>query len=274
MSKVSVIMGIYNCAHTLPDAIDSLLHQTYSDWELIMCDDGSSDDTYQVAAEYQERYPEKIILIRNEKNMRLAKTLNHCLKHVSGDFIARMDGDDKSVSTRFEEQVSFLKQHPEYDLVGSQMISFDETGGRGIRQVATEPKKEDLAYGVPFCHATIMARRRVYEVLKGYSEEDHITRCEDVEFWFRFFEAGFRGYNLPLPLYEVRETLNDFKRRKLRYTFDTMRVCAEGFRRLHYPLPMYIFVLKPLASDLMPRRLIKKYHNYRDSKMMNAKGKT
>ena len=71
-NKISILMGIYNCENTLEDAIESILRQTYQNWELIMCDDGSSDNTYQVALEYRDRYPEKIIVIQNEKNMRLA----------------------------------------------------------------------------------------------------------------------------------------------------------------------------------------------------------
>lgn len=264
-------MGIYNCSATLPEAIESIINQTYENWELIMCNDASTDNTFEVAKQYAERYPQKIILLSNQKNMRLAKTLNHCLKHASGEYIARMDGDDISVSTRFEEQIHFLEEHPEYDLVGTQMISFDETGEKGIRACSGEPKREDLAHGNPFCHATIMARRKVFEQLQGYSEKSYISRCEDVELWFRFFEAGFRGYNLERPLYKVRETLGDFKRRKLRYTFDTMRVCYEGYKKLNYPFYKYIFVLKPLASDLTPRKLMKLYHNLKDGK--NVRGK-
>ncbi len=265
-NKVSVIMGIYNCSQTLPDAIDSILAQTFTNWELIMCNDASTDDTYVVAKQYADKFPGKIILISNQTNQRLAKTLNHCLQYTTGDYIARMDGDDISVLTRFEEQVNFLETHPEYDLVGTQMISFDETGEKGIRAASGEPKKESLAYRNPFCHATIMARRAVYDQLHGYSEESYISRCEDVELWFRFYEAGFRGYNLERPLYKVRETLGDFKRRKLKYTLDTMRVCFEGYRKLHYPIHKYIFLFKPLVSDLVPRKLMKYYHNVKDGK--------
>ena len=77
--KVSIIMGIYNCAATLPAAVESILEQTYDNWELIMCDDGSDDNSYEVAQNIAKRFPEKIILLKNEYNMRLAATLNRCL---------------------------------------------------------------------------------------------------------------------------------------------------------------------------------------------------
>lgn len=84
--KVSIIMGIYNCADTLSQAIDSILNQTYTDWELIMCDDASTDNTYDVAKSYRDKYPEKIVLIKNEVNSKLSFTLNHCLKYASGEY--------------------------------------------------------------------------------------------------------------------------------------------------------------------------------------------
>ena len=77
--KISVIMGIYNCADTLDEALDSLLNQTYQHFEVIMCDDGSKDDTYAVAEGYVRRYPDKLRLLQNEKNMGRDFTLNKCL---------------------------------------------------------------------------------------------------------------------------------------------------------------------------------------------------
>ena len=129
--KISVLMGIYNCADTLPEAIDSLLAQTETDWELILCDDGSEDETPAVAQTYQNRFPEKIILIRNPRNMGLNHTLNRCLEQAKGCFIARMDGDDISVPTRLEEEVSALEAHPEMAIVSCPMIYFDEDGQWG-----------------------------------------------------------------------------------------------------------------------------------------------
>ena len=79
MEKISVIMGIYNCAGTLPKAIDSIVNQTYSNWQFIICDDCSTDNTYEIAESYVNRYPSKIILIKNNKNSGLAYSLNHCL---------------------------------------------------------------------------------------------------------------------------------------------------------------------------------------------------
>ncbi|MFQ9065328.1 MAG: glycosyltransferase family 2 protein [Eubacterium sp.] len=105
---VSVIMGIYNCADTLAESLDSLLVQTYQNFEIIMCNDGSTDNTFEIAKQYNDKYSDRIVLIENAKNMGLNYTLNHCLEYCKGEYIARMDGDDISLPLRFEKEVSFF----------------------------------------------------------------------------------------------------------------------------------------------------------------------
>ena len=105
--KISVIMGIYNCANTLGEALDCIINQTYTNWEVIMCDDYSSDDTVQIAEKYVQKYPGKFLLLKNKENHGLNYTLNKCLKVANGDYIARMDGDDLCAVDRFEKKLRF-----------------------------------------------------------------------------------------------------------------------------------------------------------------------
>ena len=97
-------MGIYNCADTLKQAVESIQAQTCTDWELILCDDGSADHTYEVA-QMLAKAEERIIVLKNEKNLGLNYTLNHCLERASGKYIARMDGDDDCLPERFAKQL-------------------------------------------------------------------------------------------------------------------------------------------------------------------------
>ena len=92
--KITVIMGLFNCEKTLEESINCLIQQTYKDWNLIMCDDGSSDNTYNIAKNIASKYPKQMLLIKNERNMGLNFTLNKCLKLANGEYIARMDADD------------------------------------------------------------------------------------------------------------------------------------------------------------------------------------
>ena len=234
--KVSVIMGLYNCETTLPDAIESIINQTYDNWELIMCDDASTDNTFEVAQRYQEQYPQKIILLKNQKNSKLAFTLNHCLQYATGQYVARMDADDQSVPERFEKQVNFLREHPDFDLVSTGIKLFDGKEYYGERVSGTEvPQKEDLVWGPCFQHATIMTYKKVYDALDGYYVSKRTVRGQDYDLWFRFFQKGFRGYNMQECLYIGREGKEFYKRKKY-----------------------YIYLLKPLLAGLVPGFIMKK----------------
>ncbi|MDA7027361.1 glycosyltransferase family 2 protein [Bacillus sp. CLL-7-23] len=267
--KVSVIMGVFNCEDTLAESIESILKQTYQNWELIICDDASTDQTYQIASRYADQYRDKIKLIRNKKNMRLAASLNHCLKYADGTYIARQDGDDLSLAKRFEKQVAFLESQPHYQVVGSGMIAFDENGLRGVRMLPSSPSPAIMAKGTPFCHATIMMRAEVYHKLKGYRVCRRTRRMEDIDLWLRFFEAGFRGYNLQEALYKVREDESAFKRRKLSYSIDNALLVFQACRRLKLPLYHYVYMMKPIIRGFIPHFIMNKYHKKR---LMNQGG--
>src|SRR5690625_1613346 len=118
MPTVSVIMGVYNSEKTIERCINSILEQSYKKWELIICDDGSSDSTYEIVKSFTDRFS-NIVLIKNNTNKGLAYSLNRCLDVARGEYIARMDADDIAISNRFQKQVDFLNANPEYDVVGS-----------------------------------------------------------------------------------------------------------------------------------------------------------
>lgn len=120
---ISVIMGIYNCENSIETAIESILQPSYDNWELIMCDDGSTDS---IATKHIKQYPNKLVVLKNEKNLRLAATLNRCLGAAKGEYITRMDADDVSLPQRFETQVAFLENHHEYDVVRYSAKIFDK----------------------------------------------------------------------------------------------------------------------------------------------------
>lgn len=255
MSKtVSVIMAAYNAEKTVAESIDSILRQSFPDWEFIICDDGSTDRTWSILQEYAERYPGRIVAIQNEKNAKLPFSLNHCLQYATGEYVARMDADDRSYPERLEKQVAFLDAHPEIDVVGTGMTCFNDGEITGVRLPPVQPDTRIIGMGVPFFHATIMMKRSVYQALGGYSLESYVLRCEDVDLWMRFFGAGYRGANLQEPLYYVREDIAASKRRNLKGGINAARTLLYGYRRYHYPLKQYVFVLKPIISTLTPQK--------------------
>lgn len=259
MKKVSVIMGCYNCATTLGAAIESIINQTYQNVELIMCDDCSDDDTFVKMKDYKEKYPERIKILRNDTNLSLGPTLNKCLSLVSGEYVARMDADDISSEERIQTQVDFLENHLDIDLVGTSMRGFDEKGFKSLFQVKEGyVSKYNTVFSVPFLHATIMAKANVYKQLNGYNLSKYTKRVEDVDLWFRFFEKGFTGYNLNLPLYYVRQDGSEYKRRTFSNYLNAFLVCLKGAYRLKLPLVYYIGAFNPLVKYFVPV-FVKKY---------------
>lgn len=259
--RISVIMGIYNCAPTLSEALDSLLAQTYQCFKVILCDDGSKDDTVRIAQKYVNAYPDKFILIRNEKNMGLNYTLNHCLEYADTEYVARMDGDDISLPNRFEKEVGFLDSHPDIAIVSTPMIYFDEAGdfrigGGGNRY----PQKENFIKGTPFCHAPCMVRREAYQAVGGYTVDQKLLRVEDYHLWFKMYSKGYRGYILSEPLYKMRDDRNAVSRRTWRNRINEYHVRRRGYDMLNIPWYMRIHMLRPLVVGLLPKFVYNYYH--------------
>lgn len=253
--KVSVIMAAYNSASTIAESIESIIHQTFTDWEFIICDDGSSDDTYRIIKDYEAKYSGKIIAIQNEHNSKLPYSLNHCLKYATGEYIARMDADDRSYLDRLEKQYAYLTAHPEIDVVGTGMTCFDGDRITGERLPPENPSARFIGLGVPFFHATVMMKKSVYDALGGYSLKEYVLRCEDVDLWIRFFAKGCRGGNLQEPLYYVREDLAASKRRNFKNAMNASKTLFHGFRANGYPAKQYLYIAKPIVSVLVPQRI-------------------
>lgn len=264
---VSIIMGIYNCAETLPESIDSILAQSFSDWELILCDDGSADSTYAVAQRYAEKYPERIRLLKNEKNLGLNLTLNRCLREARGAFIARQDGDDLSLPHRLQTEVDFLEAHPEYAFVSSAMIHFDETGDWGRDRVIEAPEKKDFVAKNPFFHAPCMVRREAYELAGGYDTGTLFLRKEDYHLWCKMYAKGLRGYNLSEPLYKMRDDMNAISRRTLWYRIVGVAAEFRCYQILKLPLRYYLMIPRSLMIGLLPTPLYQKLHKKKHEKI-------
>lgn len=246
--QISIIMSVYNCEELVRDSVDSVLAQTYSNWKFIICDDCSTDGTLSVLKEYELKYPDKFLIIKNEKNLRLAASLNHCLQYAEGEFCARMDGDDYIAPNRFEEQIKFLKQHPEIQLVGTLMQKFNENGFGAVVSYKEYPDKYDLRFGPCFAHASIMTYTEVYKNLGGYTVSNRTKRTQDYDLWFRFYAKGYKGANIQAPLYYVRDDEYAFLRRKANLYFWAVVTRWKGFRMLHYPIKYYWRVLSPIGA--------------------------
>lgn len=260
MELISIIMGVYNAENTINKCIESILNQSYSNWEFLICDDCSTDNTKKIINQYCKK-DKRIKLICNEKNYRLAYSLNRCLSIAKGEYIARVDADDECMPTRLEKQINFLKNNLEYDVVGCSRYIFDEDGVKGIRYSIEYPNSNILLTDTPFAHPTILMRKSAYDKLKGYTVNDKTMRAEDLDLWFRFFYIGLSGYNLQEPLYKYREGKEDYKKRSLQAAFQTSRVFLDGYKTLQFSKTKYIYALKPIISAIIPNTIMMLFHS-------------
>lgn len=258
--RISVIMGIYNCADTLIEALESLEAQTYKRFKVILCDDGSKDNTLEVALKWAESHANYIV-IKNEKNIKLAATLNHCLDYADTEYVARMDGDDISTPDRFEKEISFLDSHPEYALVSCGMIYFDEKGEYGKNYPKIEPTRFDFKYSSPFCHAPVMMRRDILEKIGRYTANELTVRVEDYYLWYKFYKAGYKGYNLNMYLYKMLNGRDAYKRRRIADRWHAAKTNYLVNKGLGVP-NAWFYAFVAIAKGLFPTFLIKLYHKY------------
>jgi len=175
-------MPVYNCAHTLPAAIRSILNQTFNDWELLIIDDGSTDCTSEVARTFSDR---RIRLLDDGSHLGLAERLNQGIALSQGAFLARMDGDDIAYPQRLELQVAFLREHPEVDLLGGAILVFAD-GHRvlGIRPSGlnhSEICRRPWA-GFYLAHPTWMGRIQFF---REHRYRNDAIRCEDQDLLLR-----------------------------------------------------------------------------------------
>lgn len=259
MPEVSVIMGIYNCAETLEEAVNCIINQTFTDWELIMCDDCSSDNTYDIAKSIAKK-DNRITVLRNDKNLTLAPTLNHCLQYVKGEYVARMDGDDVCALDRLEKELDFLKTHPEYALVSCNMNLYDSQGIYRVIHYTQRPTKESLVRSSQFCHAGCMMKTKVLRELGGYSEASNRKRVEDYDLWVRLYAARYEGYNIQEPLYSMRDDRNALSRRSFHNRLNESSVKFRAIASYGLGVSSYCQVFIPIIKALVPPKIQRIIH--------------
>lgn len=257
MSRISVLLCVYNPdGKQLRLAVKSIIGQTCTDWEMIIYDDGS-DRAYMDEIWALSNLDGRIRYVRNDMHHSLAYGLNESAKLASGKYIARMDADDISEPERLQKQLWFLDHHPQYMWVGSNITVIDDNEKQwGKRIYPAVPKKEDFLKYSPYAHPAVMIRR--HELLKygGYDSGEKACRGEDYELLMRLHAVGEQGYNLQECLLRYRETERSYRRRKLRFQIQEVKIRFAGFRKMGILTPKRSFyVIKPVIVWLVPGKI-------------------
>lgn len=202
MDLISILMPVHNVEKYLDKALNSIINQTWKNFELIIVDDASTDGTKKIVEKYASK-DKRIIFLKNNKNEKICFSLNRAFEMSKGNYIARMDGDDISAENRLEVLYNYLVNNEQCMLVGSQITSIDETG-----MVISEKKYMQSSAYINFFLKYMscvphfwMARRKIYEILGGYRNVPYV---EDYDFLLRGKLKGFTYANTEQSLYYMR----------------------------------------------------------------------
>ncbi len=208
--EVSVVMPVHNDEKYLSEAIQSILKQTYNNFEFIIIDDASTDNSFEIMKQFDDP---RIKILRNPKKLGIAKSLNKAIEIAKGKYIARMDADDISLPHRIEKQLEFLTKY-NYSLIGSYFYKIDEDGNIiQLVKVFTSDKylKQNLLKQNWFCHGSVMFKKESFWELGGY--DIRYKYAQDYDLWLKFSE-NYKIGNVPEPLYCWRENINSISSRK------------------------------------------------------------
>lgn len=206
---ISVILPFLNGGAAFAPAINSIRNQTYQNWELLLCDDRSTDGSLEYARSLKDS---RIIVWSDGRNLGLAARLNECIARARGNYIARMDADDLSYPQRLEMQAAYLLEHPEIDVVGCHMLICTEDGQPiGKRRAALDHAGivAHPAVGFDLAHPTWMARAEWY---RRFLYDPSALRFEDAELLYRAYQSSTFA-NLPDLLYGYREMRGGLSKR-------------------------------------------------------------
>jgi glycosyltransferase involved in cell wall biosynthesis len=248
---LSIVMPVYNGEKTVGRAIKSILNQSYNNFEFIIIDDCSQDQTLKILHDYQEK-DQRIKILKNKTNLGIAASLNKGIIESKGEWIVRMDDDDISLPDRLKKQMDFLKNNPDVDIFGGKCI-FQDINGNEIKSYSpnyppvTTKEIEKLFYHTcPLMHNTIfMNKQKIIDI--GLYNKD-FSGAEDYELWVRGWKNGLSIKNMNE--YLVRFTVNPGKR-SLKRLWTTYYVRNYIIKQYNFPTKYYLHNFALLVKDIL-----------------------
>jgi len=234
--RISVLLPVYNGAAYLAQAIESVLSQSFTDFEFLILNDGSTDNSADIVQSYQDNR----IRYFEHPNMGLPATLNKGFSHARGEFLVRQDQDDLSYSNRFARQVAYLDAHPEVDVLGTWARIFIDSDSTAAYRYHRHPTTHaaialSTIFDSAFVHSSVAMRHSAFEALGGYSCDPMYQPPEDFELWSRVCRH-YQVANIPEVLIDYREVpgsmsralCQDFTERMERVSEENLRYWLDG----------------------------------------------
>lgn len=237
-------MSVYNQARYLPQAIDSILNQTFSDFEFIIVNDVSTDDTARVLRQVKDK---RIKLLLNRQRQGLAWSLNRDIAISHGEYIARMDADDIAYPKRLKIQLDYLTGHPHVAACGTGVDLIDAAGKKiGRKHYPPRITKPLLMRYNPLIHPTVMIRKEVC------TYDASLNGAEDYDLWLRL-GSQYQLANISQVLLAYRVNPQGISWSSLKHTeLQAIKARLKALRRYNYSLWQSIFLIKPIFSYLIP----------------------
>jgi glycosyltransferase involved in cell wall biosynthesis len=259
---VHIVLPVYNGARFLPQCLESIREQTYSLWELIIVNDGSTDDSDTIIQHFIQTSSNPVVYLKLEQNKGIAYGLNLGIQHAKGSYIARIDADDIMLKERLAVQVKFLEEHPNIDILGSDAIEIDDLGRKiSYLKTLTEDAmiKKELIGRCSMLHPTIMFRAKVFDHKIFY--RDLYPVSEDRDLWLRLMPF-VHFCNQPLPLILRRTHSNQVTMSKKVYV-DTFRLTRHYLLEHKMLLKYGHYLIKPLIITLLPNYFYTAIRNFK-----------
>lgn len=262
--SISVIMSVYNDEQHLSKAIESILNQSFKDFEFIICNDCSTDNSEKIIFDYM-KIDSRIVYLKNSNNMGLAYSLNKCIEISKGKYLARMDGDDISLLNRLEKQFNFLEENPKYDVLTGQAEIIDSNDvTHTIR--ANRERELSLKEAVKqscIVHPTVLMKKNSINNVGNYTISKLTRRGQDYDLWMKLLSNNYRIYISSDICLKYREDPIMMKKRKYKYRISEFKMKYKWMKKVKAPLYFYCYAVKPLITGLIPNKILHEYHKRR-----------
>jgi glycosyltransferase EpsE len=259
--KITVLMSVFNDERFLRESIESILFQSFKNFEFIVIDDASSDGSLEILEEY-ERKDSRIRLVKNKVNKGLSYNLAAGLSMASGKWVARMDADDISVKERLSTQMLFIQNNPDVDIVGSYVIDIDENGNDiELRKVPTSHEKiSKLIWTCPFIHPTVLIRKEA--IIRAGSYNKNLRRRQDYDLWFRCHKFNLIFANINKPLLYYRSTDDYYKKNNMKVQLQQALLGYRGAKSIKASPIAYIGISVAFIKGVLPYKVRKPLNNF------------
>lgn len=273
MSSISVLMSVY--MSDKPAFFNRALHSVWTDQtlkpnEIILVEDGPlSSELYSIVEKWERALGKRLIVLKNEQNLGLTKSLNKGIKFATGDYIARMDSDDISMPDRFSLQSKFMDDNPEISVVGGSMQEIDENDSFGAVRIYPDSVKrirEYIAKANPIAHPTVFFRKSLFE--KGFKYDERYRKNQDLKLWFDLLENGIVLYNIKDVVLKFRRTSDTYLKRSSYISLKSeLEIYERGIEALYgkfsikriYPIVRFIVKsMPPSVNKFVYKYLFKK----------------